>query len=784
MSDIAAKLSDALAGRYLVEEKIGEGGMAIVFRARDLRHERLVALKVLRPELSPSLGGERFLREIRLAARLQHPHILPLHDSGEAGGFLFYVMPFVEGESLRQRLDREGQLPVEDALHLGREVADALQYAHERDVVHRDIKPENILLSGGHALVADFGIARAIGAAGGMALTETGLAVGTPAYMSPEQATAHPRVDGRADVYALGCVVYEMLAGDPPFRGPAHIIIAQHSAATPPSVRGARPTVPPVVDAAVAKALAKSPADRFNSAAQFASALSTVHIAPPGSASTRGRKAVIMSALVVAVAVAGGAWMTVLSSRGPELITIAVAPIRNQGSSSDASFADGLTQELSAALTRVERIAPRPYATVMRAAAAEPDPLALGRRLDVDYVLQSTLRRSGKQLRLLTELIRVKDGTNAWSPRSFQGSDSDLFQMQDSIATQLTRELSGEVAVGFGGSAGRTHTPDPEAYKLYLQGRQVSLFSLSGGERAVELFSAAVARDPRFAAAWAALAHAYDYTAQTSGEPPATLLVRRIEAINHALALDSLNGEAWLGRAALSWFHEWDFDRADREYKRAIALTPTSAWAHIEYMKFLNSIMQRPDSGRAELRRALRLDPGNSHFLMMQGLDLMAAGRLVQSDSVLKLALTLDPRDWLVHLMLAHLALKRGNASAAVAYMERAREIQGPDDPFSLSELTNFYSVLGDQPKARAALAQLIALSSRRYVQRAALAMARQGLNDNDAVLADLEASATLREVDFTFAMQQTATRLWNHPRYQALLRRSKLNTIWRQPSK
>ena len=331
MIDLAAKLSDALAGRYLVEEEIGKGGMAIVLRARDLRLERLVALKVLRPELSSSLGAERFLREIRLAARLQHPHILPLHDSGEAGGFLFYVMPFVEGESLRQRLDREGQLPLDDALRITREVADALQYAHERDIVHRDIKPENILLTGQHSLVADFGIARAISAAGGMTLTETGLAVGTPTYMSPEQASGESRVDGRADVYALGCVLYEMLAGEPPFRGPTHVVIAQHSAATAPSVRGPRPTVPPAIDAAIAKALAKSPADRFNTAKEFASALSAADTTSGTTVSKRGRTIAVTGALVAVALLSAAIWKTVHNKASSEMITIAVAPIRNQG---------------------------------------------------------------------------------------------------------------------------------------------------------------------------------------------------------------------------------------------------------------------------------------------------------------------------------------------------------------------------------------------------------------------------------------------------------------------
>lgn len=779
MIDVASKLSDALAGRYLVEGEIGKGGMAIVLRARDLRHDRWVALKVLRPDLSSSLGAERFLREIRVAAQLQHPHILPVHDSGEAGGLLFYVMPWVEGQSLRARLEREGQLPLEDALFIARDVASALQYAHERDIVHRDIKPENILLSGGHALVADFGIARAISAAGGMTLTETGLAVGTPTYMSPEQASAEPRVDGRADIYALGCVLYEMLAGEPPFRGPAHAVIAQHSATMAPSVRGARSTVPAPLDAAIAKALAKSPADRFATAGQFASALNTPNTRL-GSASPRWRRMAVAGALAAAAALSATVWVAARRPVVPARISVAVAPIRNQGDTSDAAFADGLTQELSAALTRVDRIAPRPYSSVMIAASKESDPLELGRRLGVDYVLQSTLRRSGNQLRLLTELIRVEDGTNAWSPRSFQGYDSDLFQMQDSITKQLTRELAGTFAARLGGPA-RTYTPDPEAYKLYLQARNVPLVSASGSRQAVELYTAAVERDPNFADAWAGLAQAYGYWAQSSGEAPGGLLARRMEAVNRAISLDSLNGEAWLYRAFVTWLYDWDFDRADREFRRAIQLTPTSAWAHIEYAKILHHIEQR-DSAYAELRRALQLDPANSHFLMMEGYFLQAADRLAEADSVLNRALAIDPQNWVAHLMRAKAALRAGKATQAVAHMETAQRIQGPDDPFTLSQLAYYYGAAKQEDKARAAVARLTAMSRERYVQRAALAMARLGVRDIEGALADLEASATLREPDFHMGMAETASDLWNEPRYRELLRRSKFDRYWSKP--
>ncbi|MBI1723880.1 MAG: protein kinase [Gemmatimonadetes bacterium] len=343
MTDLLPRLTAALAGRYAIERELGRGGMATVFLAQDQKHHRPVAIKVLTPELAAVLGADRFLREIEIAARLTHPHILPLYDSGEADGVLFYVMPYVEGESLRDRLAREKQLPLDDALQIAREVADALSYAHSHDVVHRDIKPENILLESGHAVVADFGIARAITAAGGSKLTETGMAIGTPAYMSPEQAAGSKELDGRSDLYSLGCVLYEMLAGQPPFTGPTvESVIHQHLAVEPPAVTNLRPAVPASVVAALARALAKTPADRFNPVAQFGEALwrresvaaSTAAPAPAAPPFRRvGRRALIgvvaAVALVAAAAAAGVAWRA-RQRADPNRRLVVVLPFENR----------------------------------------------------------------------------------------------------------------------------------------------------------------------------------------------------------------------------------------------------------------------------------------------------------------------------------------------------------------------------------------------------------------------------------------------------------------------
>jgi serine/threonine-protein kinase len=319
--DLLTRLQQALAGRYQIERELGRGGMAAVYLAEDLKHHRHVAVKVLQPELALAVGPQRFHQEIEFAARLAHPGILPLHDSGEADGLLFYVMPYVEGETLRQRLERERQLPLEDALQIAREVADALGYAHSLGLIHRDIKPENILFQAGHALVSDFGIARAVGPSGNQRLTEAGLALGTAAYMSPEQATGETGVDARSDIYSLGCVLYEMLAGRPPHDGPTvAAVLTQKAMEAPPSLRATRRTVPLAVEQAVNRALARQPADRFSTALAFAHALSTAAGSPEAmvsrAATRRGRWIAVAAGVVVLV---GGAsyLMVVLAGGGP-----------------------------------------------------------------------------------------------------------------------------------------------------------------------------------------------------------------------------------------------------------------------------------------------------------------------------------------------------------------------------------------------------------------------------------------------------------------------------------
>src|SRR5438105_3202712 len=376
--------------------------MATVYLARDLKHGRQVAIKVLGPEIAAALGPERFLREIELAARLTHPHILPLHDSGQAGASLYYVMPYIEGESLRDRLEREGPLPLEDALRITREVASALGYAHSHDVVHRDIQPENILLSGGEAVVADFGIARAITQAAGTRLTETGIPVGTPAYMSPEQASGGGLIDGRSDVYSLGCVLYEMLVGEPPYTGPsAQVVIAKRFTDPVPSVRRLRETIPPAIDAAVSKALGKAPADRFVTAVQCGEALTSLMVTDAAPARTwlsahrvfvAGAVTAAIGALVVSVAHWGASASPTLD---PNLI--AVAPFEVLDPKLEL-WREGLVDVLSANLDGAGSLRTVPPSVVIHRWRGRGDPASatqFGRVTGARRVVFGTLVGSG-----------------------------------------------------------------------------------------------------------------------------------------------------------------------------------------------------------------------------------------------------------------------------------------------------------------------------------------------------------------------------------------------------
>ena len=614
-------LRAALADRYTVVREIGRGGMATVYLAQDLKHPRQVALKVLRPEVAGALGADRFLQEIALAARLQHPHILGLLDSGilpdertgDPSGRPYYVMPYIEGESLRHRLDRESQLPVDAAITIAREVAGALDYAHGHGVIHRDIKPENILLSGGHALVADFGIAKALDAAGGERLTETGLALGTPQYMSPEQASATRALDGRADLYALGCVLYEMLAGTPPFTGPsAQAILARHSVDPIPSLHTVRGTVPTGIEWAITKAMAKVPADRFASAAEFADALAHPERAPlhRAAGSRRLYAGLGLGALAVAVAFGGRRVADWVGGPPPQVRSLAVLPITDL--SGDSLLGDATTEALITGLGRISalRVTAR-RATLQYKSSALPTQ-QIARALGVDAVLEGDIQRSGENLRVDLRLIGAASGHRLWA-RRFDEQFSNRSSIGDAVSRSLISALKLSVTSSEEHQLHAPPTTNAEAYDAFLRGKiHVRQEKRSEDSVAIDLFEHAVALDPDFAAAHAELAHAYGLRAFYFAPGDKEAMEKGLVAAEKALRLDPDLAEGHYARGFLLWTPASHFahEQAIQEYKRAIELNPNLDDVHRQ-LALVSMHIGLFEQAHEEFRKALTLDPSN-----------------------------------------------------------------------------------------------------------------------------------------------------------------------------
>ena len=453
---IDPRLSAALAGQYRLVRELGSGGMATVYLAQDDRHDRSVAIKVLHPEAAASVGAERFLAEIRTTAKLSHPNILPLFDSGTEDGFFYFVMPLIIGESLRTRLERERIIDTDEALRIAMEVADALAYAHANGVVHRDIKPENILLSGGprlgatvsgetrvaHALVADFGIARAGSTGGSERLTGAGLTLGTPAYMSPEQAAGDVHVDGRSDQYSLACTLFEMLTGEAPFRGPSvEAILVRRFTRPPPRASDRREGIPRHIDGAILTAMARDPNERFPSMERFIDAL----------------RAPAAARIVAADADA----------------SVAVLPFTNMSADADNEyFGDGMAEEITNALAQVPglRVAARTSAFAFK--GKTHDLRDIGEKLNVSTVLEGSVRRAGNRVRITAQLIDVDDGLHLWSER-FDREMTDIFAIQDEIANAIASRLAATLRGGAAGALVRPSTSNLDAYELYLKARSL-----------------------------------------------------------------------------------------------------------------------------------------------------------------------------------------------------------------------------------------------------------------------------------------------------------------------
>ena len=582
-------LQSILEDRYRFERELGRGGMAQVWLAHDLRHDRPVALKILRPDIAAALGADRFLREIRLTARLQHPNILPVLDSGAAtdargAQLLWYTMPCVEGEALRSRLSRERQLPVPDAIAIVREVADALDCAHQRGIIHRDVKPENILLGGGHALLADFGIAKLIAGdrADAGALTSTGLALGTPAYMSPEQAVGDPAVDARTDVYALGCVLYEMLAGEPPYTGPTAQAIVAHRLTDPvPSVRRARESVPGAVEAALTRALAKVPADRFATAGAFAAALADAPAGEPvaPSAGMRWWRPVAFAGVLGLVA--AGVWLRHPAAAPPRdrsPIPLAVLPFRALSVSGDSGVLTiGIPDAIITRLAGLHQLRLRPTSSILRYQGADTDPQATARELGVDYVLAGTVQSTADRLRVSVQLLRATDGGALWGAH-YDLARQDLLTLQDSIAERVSGALAVRMNVVEQERLYRRYTDNAAAYEWYLRGRaELAHISEEGTRAAISSFDRALALDSSYALARAglAMASADMHLRFAAGDEVKPWGERAEREAARALELDSELAEAHLARAAVARKAEFDWGLTLEESRKALELNPT-----------------------------------------------------------------------------------------------------------------------------------------------------------------------------------------------------------------
>ena len=665
--DLRDQLQAALGAAYSLQRELGGGGMARVFVAEERALGRQVVLKVVRPEIAEAVSIERFRRETQLAARLQHPHIVPLLGAGEAGGFLYYTMPLIEGESLRARLASEGQLPVAEAVRLARESAEALAYAHARGIVHRDIKPDNILLSDAHALVTDFGIARAVRSDGAERLTSVGIVVGTPAYMSPEQASGEAEVDGRSDIYSLGCVLYEMLAGEPPFTGPTvQAIIARRFTERAPSLRAVRPSIAPAIDRVIATAMATLPADRFANATELARALDAVPVAGPvGAASRRlGVRLVAIASLIAAVGAtvwAGSrlrasnqparvAAASARSSEGARSPSVAVLYLENHSSDTvDAYLADGLTDEITSGLGRVGRLRVKSRGAVGRIRLSSiTDPSEAGRMLDVEYVVRGDVTRSGNRLRASVQLVRTADDNELWSG-VFDAARESLTVVRDSIVRQVARHAAGALTADDRAALTGVPVVNPAAHDHYLRGSfHLAKRNPVSVAQAIEEFETAHRIDPAMTSALARAGYAYSVFADWGWPHPGglsneQLIQRGLAAADSAVRQDSTSAEAWLARAHLLFLrHPRTLDGVVVAFQRAVALDSTNAEAQYQYGQALMA-SGNAAGAVARYRRAIGLEPDWASPLMSLGALVARSGDFDGGLKWLDSAIAVDP---------------------------------------------------------------------------------------------------------------------------------------------
>jgi serine/threonine-protein kinase len=784
MTDLSTDLQAALTGTYTLERELGGGGMSRVFVATEDALHRRVVIKVLPSDIGIELSGERFAREIKLAAALQHPCIVPVLAAGSANGVPFYTMPFVEGMTLRDRLQAMPKLPVDEAVSILRDVSSALAHAHARGIVHRDIKPENILISGGYAQVTDFGIARAITESrrgsqehsGGTRITQQGFIIGSPAYMAPEQVAGAEGQDQRADIYAVGCLAYEMLAGGAPFSGSdPHLVLRAHLAQTPTDIRTYRSDLSSDLASLVMRCIEKDKALRPQSAEELVELFRAPRMrTPPAPVAAAPRRnsmqvaaqriprwawAMTATTALAAIAVA----VFALWPRTPKAESVAVLPFTNLGGdTSQEFFSDGIADDLTSALADIPglRVASRTSAFAYKGKAV--DPREIGRVLDVTELLEGSVRRTKEGLRVNASLIRTRDGKTTWS-KTFDRPDTDFFAVQDEITRAIARALRLKWQ-----PVGRAHIPPMEAHEAYLRGEaNLDPTSEPALRRAIAFFNQAIAIDSDHAQAHAGLAMAYAYLADVFA-PPADAYPQAIAAANKALELDSTSADAHatLGYSVLAY--NADPEAAKALFDEAIRDNPNSSRAY-EYMSYFELAVRRPKRAVVAAQRALKLDPLSAAASgLVEWWFLMAR----QPDSAIaqhKVTQRIAPGFLYLDSFLGEALRQKGMHTQALAEYESASRVLGHTTPGHIVTL----HAMGRTPEARKALADLEAAWPATYVPPELIAGVHARLGDFDGAIAWLERGVSTKSglvplIGVLFDLDP----LREEPRYEALLKR------------
>jgi TolB-like protein/tRNA A-37 threonylcarbamoyl transferase component Bud32 len=780
--DIKVQLQQSLGAAYTLERELGGGGMSRVFVADESGLGRKVVVKVMDPGLAEGMSLERFEREIKLIASLQQANIVPLLSAGRTGERPYYTMPLVEGRSLRDRLAREGPLPIRDAVNILRDVARALVYAHEHGVVHRDIKPDNVLLSGDTAVVTDFGIAKALTAAGAdpEKLTLTGSGIGTPAYMSPEQAIGDPGSDHRTDIYAFGCLAYEVFTGAPPFHGmPAHKVVAAHIKETPGRVSERRIDVPLAYSTLIANCLEKDPALRPQSARELLQVLDA-EAGVPRRESQRATRRAIGAALLAIAVIGGAAYMSrrripATTSVTPQLASLAVLPFINVGGDSSQEYlADGIRDEVATAMGKVSgvRIIGRSAAFQYRG-RRDIDVRQAGRALGARYLLQGSLREGAGRLSISAQLSDSATGAELWAD-NFERSPNDLAQVRDDIVRAIGDKL--HLGGGSGATARAPHalitgTAKPEAYDLYLRGEYLLQRRGSGVERSIENFERAIAVDPAFARAYAGLSAALSLIPYYDGTPPTQVHDRTVAAARRALELDSTLAEAHTSLAISLWLNTRP-DEAEREFRRAIALDPNDEGAHFQYGRYLLTV-GRPRESLVEFALAKRNDPVSPLISAWSSYALAVTGRLPAGLAEVETAMQIDS----TILPLVNFA---GLLNLMAGRKDEARRVTAGEPPNrAMNYAPYIYAATGDTVAAMRLVREMEARQPRPWFSEVERASVMLAIGDSARALDILEQSTEHSLGAWTVfipLMSPAFDGVRHSPRFAALLKRARMD--------